>query len=168
MTCKQAQIHPFGIFLSDKAIFGYSYRKTMEGNSTVVHEQHPAPCQRYSDHPFLETVLDKVAAVASLDLLAGSLHSSRLCEQCTLTRVPVANARSAPQVTGLSERLVRKTAEPMQVLLYPPHGGHYSCHHDTVPRWKNHETHRAFAFCSAWRDLCLLCDCTDLHLSCTT
>lgn len=35
-------------------------------------------------------------------------------------------------VTGLSESLVRKAAESMQVLLYPPHGGHYSCHHDTA------------------------------------
>ena len=39
---------------------------------------------------------------------------------------------SCTEVTGLSESLVRKAAESMQVLLYPPHGGHYSCHHDTV------------------------------------
>ncbi|CAJ1400080.1 unnamed protein product [Effrenium voratum] len=51
----------------------------------------------YSDHAFLQPVLDKVAAV-----------------------------------TGLSKSLVRRTAESMQVLLYPE-GGHYSCHHDTAP-----------------------------------
>lgn len=41
------------------------------------------------------------------------------------------------EVTGLSKSLVRRTAESMQVLLYPE-GGHYSCHHDTATwqlRW---------------------------------
>eukprot|EP00435_Cladocopium_sp_Y103_P045877 s226_g13.t1 len=52
----------------------------------------------YSEHSFLQSVLDNVAAVI-----------------------------------GLSESLVRETAESMQVLLYPPNGGHYSCHHDTAP-----------------------------------
>ncbi|CAK9042345.1 unnamed protein product [Durusdinium trenchii] len=74
----------------------FSSAKTMHPEWFARHSRQT--WMGYSDHPFLETVLDKVAAV-----------------------------------TGLSERLVRKTAEPMQVLLYPPHGGHYSCHHDTAP-----------------------------------
>lgn len=34
-------------------------------------------------------------------------------------------------VTGLPHKLVKRKAEPLQLLQYAPHGSHYSCHHDS-------------------------------------